>query len=118
MCNCLLRQKILQGSEALAEMKIYIWQQSCKDAELSKGKCLLVRVSWVGFFFFFFFLAVPGTRGKNLSGLFVSANVEEEFSLHPQVKEPVPGEAPRLPPRSLSSVRLALTKKTLFVPRS
>ena len=42
MCNCLLRQKILQGSEALAEMKIYIWQQSCKDAELSKGKCLLV----------------------------------------------------------------------------
>jgi len=47
--------------------------------------------------FFFFFLAVPGTRGKNLSGLFASASIEEEFSLHPQVlMEPVPGEAPRL----------------------
>jgi hypothetical protein len=42
MCNCLLRQKILQGSEeALGEMNICIWQQ-WKDAELSKGKCLLV----------------------------------------------------------------------------
>ena len=65
-----------------------------------------------------FFVVYPGTRGKTYPtssrqrvcrGRIITSSTGS-------IPDPMPGEAPRCPPRKQSSVRLSLTKKPCFIP--
>ena len=100
-CYCLLQQDIRSTGAVVCCGKRY---SAVKEALGQIRIHLLAPVALADYSGFF--------------GCFVSASVEEEFfSLHPQLRKPVLGETPRLPPQRRGSVRFALTKKSYLVLR-